>query len=102
MRVEPSETTCCPEVQPKRDSLALCSPALEGSTEALQAIDESVSRRPSKALPHARDSTVQEVTTTEDDVVLGPIVTLYMLAGGRKLRVHRDLGQYYSNDESLR
>ena len=45
----------------------------------------------------ASNGAVSVVPTEDERYVLGPIVTPYMFAGGRKLRVPRDLGPY-SND----
>ena len=45
----------------------------------------------------ASNAAVRVVPTKDEKYVLGPIVTSYMFAGGRKLRVSRDLGPY-SND----
>lgn len=46
---------------------------------------------------NASGPTVRVVPTEDEKYVLGPIVTPYMFAGGRKLRVSRDLGPF-SND----
>jgi len=43
------------------------------------------------------DKTVRTVPVADDRFVIGPIVTAYMFAGGRKLRLPRCLGPY-SND----
>lgn len=43
------------------------------------------------------NAAVRVVPTNDEKYVIGPIVTTYMFAGGRKLRVPRNLGPY-SND----
>ena len=43
------------------------------------------------------DKTVRTAPVTDDRFVIGPIVTAFMFAGGRKLRLPRNLGPY-SND----
>lgn len=45
----------------------------------------------------ASNATAHVVPTKDEKYVVGPIVTPYMFAGGRKLRVSRNLGPY-SND----
>jgi len=47
------------------------------------------------------DGTVRTVPTTDDRFVIGPIVTAFMFAGGRKLRLLRNLGPYSDDGEYM-
>ena len=45
------------------------------------------------------DRTVRTIPMTDDKFVIGPIVTAFMFAGGRKLRLPRNLGPYSDDAE---
>lgn len=47
------------------------------------------------------NAALRVVPTEDDKYVLGPIVTPYMFAGGRKLRVPRNLGPYPNDSEYI-
>ena len=47
----------------------------------------------------ASNGAIRVVPTEDERYILGPIVTPYMFAGGRKLRVLRDLGPYSDDAE---
>lgn len=49
----------------------------------------------------ASNAAVRVVPTQDEKYVLGPIVTPYMFAGGRKLRLLRDLGPYSDDAEYI-
>ena len=47
------------------------------------------------------DETVCTVPTTDDNFVVGPVVTTFMFAGGRKLQLPRNLGPYPDDAEYM-
>jgi aminoglycoside phosphotransferase (APT) family kinase protein len=47
------------------------------------------------------DKTVRTIPTTDDKFVIGPTVTAFLFAGGRKLRLPRNLGPYSDDAEYM-